>query len=155
MNIVAHGLWGVALTPKTQVSSVKWSVFWSVFPDLLWGVVTVPYMMLNSWRFASDWIDAPRWFYFLYGTGHSLIVWGFISVVLLILRKWRWQLLFWLSHILVDIVGHTSFQTPIFFPLSSFTIPGMISWSDYSISTLSHLVPALLIAAKFTLQPKK
>lgn len=152
---MAHGLWGVALTPKNQASQIKWSVFWSIFPDLLWASVTVPYMALNTWKFASDWPDAPKWFYILYGSGHSLLIWGLVSAILLPLKMWRWPILFWVLHILVDILGHTTFLTPILFPLSNFMLPGIFSWSDYSISTLSHLIPVVLIALKFTLKPKR
>lgn len=155
MNIVAHGLWGAALTPKKHFSQIKWSVFWSVFPDLLWGVAVVPYFIFHNFRFATDWNSAPQWFYFLYGLGHSLIIWSIISILLLLLKKWHWSMLFWILHILVDIPGHTHFQTPFLFPISNIILTGYFSWDNYAISTLSHLAPLIIIVWKFKLLPKK
>lgn len=154
MNIVAHGLWGVALTPKKHFSQMKWAVFWSVFPDIVWGVVFAPWLFLQRWQVPADWPQAPGWFYFLYGTGHSLLVWIGVSVVLLVVGKWRWPLLFWLLHILIDIPGHTRYQTPFLFPLSGYKIPGIFSWNDYAPNTLSHLVSLLIIISRFSLKPK-
>lgn len=156
MNIIAHGLWGVALTPKKQLRQIKWSVFWSIFPDLIWGSLTLPYWIFNKFRFPGDWDASPWWFYHLYGFGHSVIIWGSTFIFVSVLsKKWRWLLLFWLFHILVDIPGHTLFQTPFLYPLSTNTFSGLFTWSDYSISTVSHLIPLVIIFLKFSLRLKK
>lgn len=156
MNILAHGLWGAALTPRKQFKSIKWSIFWSVFPDLVWGSLTLPYWIFNKFRFPGDWDTSPWWFYHLYGFGHSVIIWGSVFIIFSALsKKWRWPLLFWLFHILVDIPGHTSFQTPFLFPISNFKLTGYFSWDNYAISTLSHLVPLMIIVWKFKLLPKE
>jgi len=155
MNIVAHGLWGMALTPKKHFHQIKWAVFWSVFPDIFWGVAFIPWLVLQRWQIPSDWSQAPTWFYLLYGTGHSLLVWLGVSLILLILRKWTWPLLFWLLHILTDIPGHTHYQTPFLFPLSGYKVPGIFSWDNFTLNTLSHLIPLLIIISRFSLKPRK
>ena len=154
MNIVAHGLWGAALTPKKHSKELKWSVFWSIFPDIPFLAVFIPYAIWNYLFVFSDWSDLPKIIFYIYGITHSLIVWGLISVGLLIFKKWRWPILFWLLHILADIPGHTSFQTPFLFPVSEFKFQGLFSWDNYAISTISHLAPLLIILWKFKISPR-
>ena len=154
MNIVAHGLWGVALTPKKHFHQIKWAVFWSVFPDLPFLAVFIPYSIWNSLFVFSDWSELPKIIFYIYGISHSLIIWGIVTTVLLIFKKWNWPILFWLLHILVDIPGHTVFQTPFLFPISDFKFSGLFSWDNYVISTLSHLIPLIIIVSKFSLKPK-
>jgi hypothetical protein len=154
MNIIAHGLWGVALTPKKQSKEIKWSVFWSIFPDLPFLAVFIPYSLWSRLFVFLDWTDLPKIIFYIYGITHSLIIWGITAIVLLVLRKWHWPIIFWLFHILADIPGHTSFQTPLFFPVSEMTIRGIFSWDNYAISTLSHLVPLAIILYKFKITPK-
>lgn len=155
MNIVAHGLWGAALTPKKHFRQIKWAVFWSVFPDIFWGVAFVPWLVLQRWQIPADWLQAPGWFYLLYGMSHSLLVWTFVSGILMIIGKWQWPILFWLFHILVDIPGHTHYQTPFLFPFSGYKLPGIFDWSSFTINTLSHLIPLVIIGLKFSLKPRK
>lgn len=155
MNIVAHGLWGAALTPKKQFKAIKWSIFWSVFPDLPFLVVFIPYSILNKVFVFSGWENLPISIFYVYGITHSLIIWGLTASGLLALKKWHWPILFWLLHTLADIPGHTSFQTPFLFPISNFKLTGYFSWDNYAISTLSHLVPLMIIVWKFKLLPKE
>lgn len=154
MNIVAHGLWGVALTPKKQFFQIKWSVFWSVFPDLPFLAVFIPYSILNSIFVYSGWEALPISIYYVYGITHSLIIWGLTASGLLAIRKWHWPILFWLLHILADIPGHTSFQTPFLFPVSGLKLTGIFSWDNYAISTLSYLIPLILILWKYKILPR-
>lgn len=155
MNIVAHGLWGAALTPKKHFTQIKWAVFWSVFPDLPFLAVFIPYALLNNLLVPMDWSDFPKTIFYIYGVTHSLVIWGLISGGLLIFKKWHWPILFWLLHILTDIPGHTSFQTPFLFPISESRLQGLFSWDNYGISTISHLIPLAIIFSKFSLRPKK
>lgn len=155
MNIVAHGLWGAALTPKKHFSQIKWSVFWSIFPDIFWGTAFVPWLILQRWQIPSDWSQAPNWFYLLYGISHSLLVWVFVSTILIVVRRWHWTILFWSLHILLDIPGHTQYQTPFLFPFSEYKVPGIFDWSDYTINTLSHLIPLIIVGFKFSLKPRR
>lgn len=155
MNIVAHGLWGAALTPQKYFRQIKWAIFWSIFPDILWGSLTVPYWLIRG-SFPTDWFDSPWWFYHLYGFGHSFIIWGGAFIIsFLVLKRPYWPILFWLLHILVDIPGHTHFLTPFLYPLSKYAFPGLFTWSDYAISTVSLLVPVIIIFSKFSLKPRK
>lgn len=155
MNIVAHGLWGAALTPKKQFKSIKWSIFWSVFPDLPFLAVFIPYSLLNNVFVFSGWDNFPKSIFYIYGITHSLIIWGLVAAGLFVSKKWHWPILFWLLHILSDIPGHISFQTPFLFPISNFKLTGYFSWDNYAISTLSHLVPLMVIICKFKLLPKE
>jgi len=154
MNIVAHGLLGAALTPKKQPKQLRWSIFWSIFPDLPFLTVFIPYSIWNSLFVFSDWSDLPKTIFYIYGITHSLVIWGIVATVLLIFKKWHWPILFWLLHILADIPGHTAFQTPFLFPISDFKFSGLFSWDNYVISTLSHLIPLIIIVSKFSLKPK-
>lgn len=154
MNIAAHALWGVALTPKSKANELKWAVFWSVFSDLIWLIFLLPYLILVG-AIPDDFSSSPWWFYHLYGLGHSMVVWGIINFVLVALRKWRWYLLFWLFHILVDIPGHIRFATPFLYPLSSLRLNGWFSWDNYAIWTVSLLVPMVLIALRYRLVARK
>lgn len=149
MNIVAHGLWGVALTPKKQHRRHLEAVFWSVAPDLLWGSVTIPYLLFRD--FGTNWDSSPLWFYHLYGFGHSVIIWFAVSGVLFALRKFRWPLFLWLFHIAADILGHTSFSTPFLYPLLRFTWTSPFSWTDVAPETISFLIPVAIIAWKYKL----
>ena len=102
----------------------------------------------------SDWSDLPKTIFYIYGITHSLLIWGIVAIVLLLSKKWHWPIIFWLFHILVDIPGHTSFQTPFLFPVSEMALRGIFSWDNYAISTLSHLIPLIIIISKFSLKPK-
>lgn len=153
MNIVAHGLWGVALTPVKKHNQTYEATFWSIFPDLLWGVATVPYLLFRD--FGSDWASSPSWFYHLYGFGHSVIIWLAMSGVLFAIGKFRWPMFFWLFHIVIDIIGHTHFSTPFLYPLSRFMLTSPFSWTDLAPETLSFFIPIAIIAWKFRLTPRK
>lgn len=155
MNIVAHSLWGAALTPKKQFKAIKWSIFWSVFPDLPFLAVFIPYSILNNVFVYSGWEVLPVFIFYIYGATHSLIIWGLAAAGLFVSKKWHWPILFWPLHILSDIPGHISFQTPFLFPISNFKLTGYFSWDNYAISTLSHLVPLMIIVWKFKLLPKE
>lgn len=155
MNIVAHGLWGAALTPKKQFEKIKWPIFWSIFPDLPFLAFFIPYSILNNIFVYSGWEDFPIPIFYVYGITHSLIIWGLTAFGLLALKKWHWPILFWLLHILADIPGHTSFQTPFLFPVSEFKLSGIFSWDNYAISTISHLVPSIIILWKYNIFKKQ
>lgn len=153
MNIVAHGLWGVALTPVKKRKQIYEGIFWSVLPDLLWGSVTIPYLLFRD--FGTDWNSSPLWFFHLYGVGHSVIVWLAVSGMLFAVRRFRWPLFFWLFHIGADILGHTSFSTPFLYPLSRFAWTSPFSWTDIAPETLSFLIPVIVIAWKYKLVTRK
>ena len=153
MNIIAHGLWGVALTPKKDHKKHVEAIFWSVFPDLLWGWVTIPYLLFRD--FGTDWTSSPSWFYHLYGLGHSAVIWLAVGGTLFAVRRFRWPILFWLFHIVVDILGHTSFSTPFLYPLSRFSWTSPFSWTDLVPETLSFFIPVAIIAWKYRLMPKR
>ena len=95
MNIAAHALWGMALTPKPKIGGLKWAVFWSVFPDLIWASFLLPYL-ISGGGIPTDFSNAPWWFYHLYGLSHSMAIWIIVNGVLWVGGKWRWYLLFWL-----------------------------------------------------------
>lgn len=155
MNIIAHGLWGAALTPKNQFHKVKWTVFWSIFPDLVWVTPFIPFLLLTGFRIPLDFASAPIWFFHLYGFGHSLVVWAVMFVIGLLLKKKRvLPLLFWLFHILADIPGHTHFTTPFLYPFSTVMVTGFFSWTDLAPGTLSFLIPILLLWKRHKLIPR-
>lgn len=156
MNIAAHVLTGVAVLPKSKQNLLKEAIFWSIFPDLIWGAIEIPYLIFHGWKLPTDWSDSPLWFYCLYGLGHSLVIWTTIFFAVLIIRKKvYWPLWFWLLHILIDILGHTHFTTPFLFPISTFHFKGLFSWTDYTISTLSYILPMAVILFRYKLVLKK
>lgn len=155
MNIVAHGLWGVALTPKKHFHQIKWSMFWSVFPDLPFLAVFIPYVLWKGLYSPSDWADLPRTIVHIYSASHSLVIWTVVAAAAFMSKKWRWPMIFWLLHILADIPGHTYFQTPFLFPVSEFKLSGIFSWGNYAISTISHLIPLIIILWKYKILPRQ
>lgn len=147
MTIVAHGLWAITIYKPIKKTNWKLAVFWSIFPDLIWGIPFIPYLLIFQQPIPADFSNAVWWLYHLYGLSHSLIIAGIsIAGATLVLKKITREMLTWpLLHILLDIPGHTSFKTPFLYPISDFTIPGPFSWNDQPYMLLSHVLPLLLI----------
>lgn len=155
MNILAHGLWGVAFAAIDKKINTRRAVFWAIFPDLFWGVVFVPYLFLFKQPIPLDFADAPRWFYHLYGFSHSFVVSGIVIVVVSFLSKnLPREMLAWpFLHILPDIFGHIHFRTPFLYPLSNFSLLGPFSWHEPLSRIISFLFPLVFLAI-FSLRKK-
>ncbi len=155
MNVVAHGLWAAAVSKPWPKLNWKKSVFWSVFPDLVWGIPLVGYLILFRQPIPHEFSEAPWWFYHLYGVGHSLVTAvGVVAIWWLVHRRVFYEMLFWpLGHVLVDIPGHTHFRTPFLYPFSKYSLPGLFSWTWEPYRGLSFVIPIGLLIL-FTLRQK-
>lgn len=172
MDILSHGLWSGAaykainlkIVKNKNPLSVKWSIFWGVFPDFfaftglfVWLFVNV---VLGNRNFSN--IPHPEnaepaqqdtFFIFrltniLYNFSHSLaiflIVFGFFY---LIFKRPIWEMGAWFLHILIDIPTHSYkfYPTPFLWPFSHIKFNGF-SWSspwflfaDYFLLALVYL----------------
>lgn len=154
MDIFSHGLWSGAVCKAVNLKfiknkkplSVKWSVLWGVFPDLIAFTGLFIWMFWNlisgDWNFSDiphpeDAEPAQRDTFFifrltniLYSFSHSLaiflIVFGFLYVIF---KRPIWEMGAWLLHILVDIPTHSYafYPTPFLWPFSSLRFDGF-SW---------------------------
>lgn len=151
MNVVAHGLWGAAIGLQSKNLSLKQMIFWSIFPDLVWGVPLIIYLLASRAAIPTDFSQAPRWFYHLYGLGHSLVVAIIVISVIWWLRgRFSREMLSWPAlHILPDIPGHIHFLTPVLYPLSKMSFSGLFSWTWEPYRTLSFLLPIVIVGIKW------
>jgi hypothetical protein len=146
VDTIAHGLWAAAagITWKRAEArvSVRWVVWWTVFPDLLaFGPAFVLGLWLRLARGAAypgslhggilphAHIGLP-----LYNIGHSLIVFAAVfGLSSLIARRLVLGLSGWLLHILIDIPTHSSgyYATHFLWPVSSYGFDGVAWWTPW------------------------
>jgi hypothetical protein len=149
MDIISHALWSGALFKSINLNLKKkkfnlwWASFWGIFPDVFAFVVPIAIFFFiilfqNGFNITilAKTLQSPPYrniVEMLYNISHSIII--FIIVFLfvwLIFRKPLWILFGWLLHILIDIpthlIGH--FATPMFWPISTFKINGIIYWRE-------------------------
>src|SRR5687768_6821510 len=129
MDIFAHLLWSVALYwqhPK------RWLVgFVGFMPDMIsFGPHTIASIIIGTMG-KPELHTIPKYVFVMYDISHSLVVYAAVAAVL----WYVWRPAFWLSfgwplHIIIDMPTHTQefFPTPLFWPLSDFTVSG-ISWA--------------------------
>lgn len=166
MDVFAHGLWAGAaykalnktLRPAQDKRrlSIKWAVFWGIFPDLFAFAIPFVWLFWNLAFGGLSWKDLPRpeatepphqrfWIFnlasSLYSVGHSSIIFfAVFFLVWLFLRRPFWELGGWLLHILIDIPTHSYrfYPTPVFWPLSNWRFDGF-SWATPWFLVLNYL----------------
>ena len=155
MDIVAHGLWAAAAAITTKRSTatnvrVGWTVWWSVFPDVL---AFGPSIALGIWLRLAGGLDArsvqrghlphvnlglP-----IYPAVHSLVVFLLVlGITTILARRIVMELLGWLLHILIDIPTHSFsfYATRFLWPLSGYRVDGVAWWTPWFwISTYAAL----------------
>ncbi|MBI4050587.1 MAG: metal-dependent hydrolase [Candidatus Doudnabacteria bacterium] len=153
MDVFSHGLWAgavyKALKLKTRKTfSVKWAVFWGVFPDLFAFAVPLLGLLWNLSFKGISLADIPGpsttepppqdslWMFTLatalYNLSHSLIIFTVLfAIVYLIFRRPIWELGAWVLHIIIDVPTHSYefYPTPLFWPISSWKFDGF-SWAN-------------------------
>ncbi len=158
MDIFAHGLWGAAAA-KVLNRSVRafqerpispwWTGFWATFPDLLAFGPLVGLIIISVLAGSGDLLGFHGVIGFLYALGHSLVTWGAVVLTLwVVTRRLPWELMGWLTHILIDIGTHPEgyYTTRFIWPVSDFSIGGT-SWRtplfilvNYGLLMLAHYV---------------
>lgn len=180
MDILAHGLWGavgakalnkaLARKGKTTQLNAWWTGFWGTFPDflaftplalfILWGLLAGDATLGNFRSVAPDTYLNPIQYALrnltriLYPLGHSMVIWVVMfGVVWLITRRPAWELLGWLSHIVIDIGTHPEnfYPTKFLWPLSDFSVSG-IAWATPTFLIINY---ALLFACIYALRDHK
>lgn len=126
---LTHGLWAAAAYKSLGQPGWLKAAFWAMFPDLFWGIPAVLVWLVLRFPIPHDWSDTPVWLYHLHGTSHSLVITLLaIFVTIVILKKFPREMLAWpIFHILLDLPGHTRFQTPFWYPLSRQTFGGLFN----------------------------
>ncbi|KKP62770.1 MAG: hypothetical protein UR56_C0005G0016 [Candidatus Roizmanbacteria bacterium GW2011_GWC2_34_23] len=151
MTTWTHGLLAFSIYQPFKKYNWKKAVWWAIFPDLFWGIPLAIYLLISHASIPNDFNQAPSWFYTLYGSSHSFVI-AFIVIwiVYYITKKFHSEMLAWpFLHILMDIPGHTYFQTPFLYPLSNFSIHGFFSWTDKYFDIASYAIPLLIISFTF------
>ena len=163
MDVFAHALYGGALGKALQKTgirnkpSVKWSLFWGAFPDIVPFLAGVFFALTTDFFTETMLASLFTGFGALYPFTHSLVIFVIVFLfVRLVARRWMLSMLAWPLHILMDIPLHTpdTFPTPFLFPLSDWTLPFGISWATPSI-WISVWVVLALIWGYFYLSEKK
>lgn len=165
---------------KTTRLNPWWTGFWAVFPDLLaftplvlfivWNVIggdatlgnfrsVAPDAYLNPIQYALRNLTST-----LYPLGHSAVTWAVAFIVITVLyniprppslKLWRapWELLGWLSHIVIDIGTHPAefYPTPFLWPVSELRLDGT-AWATPTFLVINY---ALLFSLLFFLRERR
>ncbi|HYW42111.1 MAG TPA: hypothetical protein VE959_04590 [Bryobacteraceae bacterium] len=141
MEIVAHGLWAAAaaITAKRSTNAsirVGWTIWWSVFPDVL---AFGPSVAVGVWLRLTGGVHGGHVPHVnlglpLYPAGHSLLVFLLLfGITTILTRRIVFELLGWLLHILIDIPTHSFsyYATRFLWPISDFRIDGIAWWTPW------------------------
>jgi membrane-bound metal-dependent hydrolase YbcI (DUF457 family) len=142
MDVLSHALWGYAVLRWRGPRTARWGALSGAAPDLLFyvpgllrqiyvrglGALTSPGGRDPSvWHkdgppLPADLVDTYDHYYVL---THSLVILSVLGLVWWLLRRRSvWVLVPCWLHILMDIPTHERFLTPMFFPVSGFTVMG-------------------------------
>lgn len=164
MDILAHGIWGAigakalnrVLGKKGKETRLNpwWTGFWAVFPDLLAFTLLGVSVVWGAF-FDTGLFDGVRELLpiSLYPLGHSVVTWVVaFGAVWLILRRPAWELLGWLSHIIIDIGTHPAefYPTPFLWPISELRLDGT-AWATPTFLVINY---ALLFTLLFFLRER-
>lgn len=144
MDILAHALWtgGAALPLRRRLRrplSLKWAIFWGVFPDVF--SFAIPALVRVLWYLSgatSSLLPDPkgpqhfRFVWTLYYASHSLVVFGLVfGLTWLLAKRPILEMLAWGLHILLDVPTHQGiFALHFLWPLSAVEISGL-RWENY------------------------
>ncbi|MBX4211284.1 MAG: hypothetical protein KW806_00575 [Candidatus Yanofskybacteria bacterium] len=180
MDILAHGLWGGALSKaiKNKKPGLKlkfWqAAFWGMFPDLF--AFTVPFLgllfsIVTGRTHLSDFptpktppaVANDRFPLFqlaatLYNYSHSFVMFGLVVLLLwLWKKKFYYVLLGWPLHILFDIPTHTAefYPTPIFWPVSHWEFTHGFSWGEPWFMVLNYSLLIIVYVSLYRRDKKR
>lgn len=146
MDTLSHALWGYASLRWRGPRSARWGLLSGAAPDLLYAGAAALHRLFTQgseafringaydpaiWR--RDGPPMPEELQYAYDHfyvyTHSLALLGIAGLGwYAVSRRPPWLLLPWALHIGMDIFSHERYQTPIFFPISRWTIEGY-AWS--------------------------
>ncbi len=163
MDSLTHTFIGAALCSRTGLAGglrgavrrdgssrlLDWTfwaaLFFGAFPDAFsLGIYLIPRVFMSG---HAMWHGIPPYIFTLYRLTHSLvIVLGVILLVGWLCRPLAVTMLAWPIHILTDVFTHGAgiFQTPLFYPVSSFRISGVNWWEHPVITWTGWLLTAAL-----------
>lgn len=146
MDTLSHTLWGYAALRTRGVTAARWGALAGAAPDLLYFLPSKAEqiwekgwegLLIGSqrgiWRqegppLPPELVEAYGRYYVY---THSLVIlaFGVLAAWLLGFRRLVWLSLPYGLHVLMDVPTHERYLTPIFYPLSSWTVTGL-AWSD-------------------------
>jgi hypothetical protein len=145
MDVFSHAVYGYAVTRWRGPKMGWWGALAGAAPDLVYGGAAIVRRILREgWSGALNtnarnnaiWLkDGPPMppdliadYNDFYRYTHSLVILAIIGLLwFAVRRRPPWLLLAPLLHVVMDIPVHERYLTPMFFPLSDFTIVGT-SW---------------------------
>ncbi len=135
MDTFSHALWGYGLFGYKRYALL--ALFFGAMPDLIsFGAFMLMNMMDGAMHIGKPALESlPAWLFTNYSIGHSFVIClPIIGLVALWRKGIAFAMLAWPFHIVLDFPFHTKayFATPIFWPLSDFSIDG-IAWSHWYI----------------------
>ncbi|HEY1015111.1 MAG TPA: hypothetical protein VGE07_20570 [Herpetosiphonaceae bacterium] len=144
MDTLSHALWGYALTRWRGPKTARWGAALGAAPDVLYsGAALVRRVIQGRWDDIGAGSQAGIWrrdgpplpqplvedYFDFYRYTHSFVILALLAGIIWLLRKKPpWALAAWGLHIAMDIPSHERYLTPMFFPLSDWTVEG-VSWS--------------------------
>ena len=167
MDILAHALWtaGAAVPLGRRLRrpiSVKWAIFWGVFPDVFSFAIPA---LVRIWWYATGTTSSllpdpkgPQHFQFvwtLYYASHSLVVFAAVfAVAWLLARRPILEMLAWALHILIDIPTHQGiFALHFLWPFSSYGFSGL-RWENHWFMAANYTA-LLLLYSLIGIRPRK
>lgn len=176
MDIISHALWSAALfksinlklKKKKEKFNLWWAAFWGMFPDIfafvIPGIILFPIILSQTgFNLASAISTAQASPYsdiiaILYSISHSLVIFALVFLLIwFIFKKPVWLMFGWLLHILIDIPTHTAghFTTPILWPVSNFSINGLIYWGESLFMIIDIALLIIVWTIIFAVERKK
>jgi hypothetical protein len=135
MDTFSHALWGYGLFGYKRYALV--AIFFGAMPDLIsFGAFMVMNLVDGTAQMGKPALEnLPSWVFNNYALGHSFVIClPIIALVALWKKEIAFAMLAWPFHIMLDWPFHSKayFPTPIFWPVSDFSIDG-IPWSTWYI----------------------
>ncbi len=151
MDTISHALWSSALFRgiNSRIGNGKekfnlwWAAFWGMFPDIfsqiipgiIFFIIIISQGEFNIANISNS-MQSPPYsdiIWALYQISHSIVIFTLVFLLIwVIFKKPSWILGGWLLHILIDIPTHVKghFATPFLWPISNFSINGIIYWRE-------------------------
>ena len=146
MDTLSHALWGYAVLHRDR-RLAWWGALAGAAPDILFFVPSrVEAVAKYGWAGMEAGRDPGVWrangppmppvlleaYHHYYVYTHSLVLLAVAAAIVYAVgwRRWTWLALPYALHILMDVPTHERYLTQPFFPLSSWTFHGGLSWTD-------------------------
>ena len=155
MDFLAHLAWSIIIFGKiTPTNELIQILFFSVFPDLVWGIPAFFLFLLTKLRGGNTKIlihERQGWIKNVYYSSHSFVpLFIFFFVFSLILRSFYMTLLYdWGLHLLFDMFLHkgTLGNKPLY-PVN-YKIEGLLHWKNKKFLIANWVLICVLILFMF------